>query len=51
MGEDDQTMSNVLNPFFFKILFIFLEGEGERREGEKHQCVVASQGPPARNLA
>ena len=33
--------------FFLKILFIFLErrGEGER-EGEKHQCVVASHISP-----
>ena len=27
--------------FFFKILFIFREGKGERK-GEKHQCMVAS---------
>ena len=32
--------------FFLKILF-FREGKGEReREGEKHQCVVASHIPP-----
>ena len=33
--------------FFFKILFIFRQRgmEGER-EGEKHQCVVASHVPP-----
>ena len=30
------------------LLFIyFYRGEGERREGEKHQCVVASCGPPS----
>ena len=37
---------------FFKILFIFRQRrrEGER-EGEKHQCVVASHMPPTRDLA
>ena len=30
--------------FFFKILFIF-------REGEKHQCVIASHVPPTGDLA
>ena len=28
--------------FFFKILFIFRERREGEREGEKHQCVVAS---------
>ena len=31
--------------FYLKKLFIFREREGER-EGEKHQCVVASHMPP-----
>ena len=39
---------------FFKIifihLFIFREGKGER-DGEKHQCVVASHVPPTGDLA
>ena len=40
---------------FKKVLFIYLffreeEREAER-EGEKHQCVVASGVPPAENLA
>ena len=37
---------------FFKILFIFRvrRWEGER-EGEKHQCVVASSIPPTGDLA
>ena len=37
---------------FFKILFIF-RGKGREggREGEKHQCVVASQAPPTGDLA
>ena len=35
---------------FLKIL-VFLEGKGERREGEKHQCVVAFRAPPTRDLA
>ena len=34
--------------FFFKILFILFlnRGEEREREGEKHQCVVASHVPP-----
>ena len=33
-------------------LFIFKErGREEEREGEKHQCVVASQAPPTGDLA
>ena len=38
--------------FFLKILFIlfFREGKG-RREGEKHQCVVASRTPATGDLA
>ena len=38
---------------FLKILFIlFLEkGRGGEREGEKHQCMVASHTPPPRNVA
>ena len=33
--------------FFFKILFIYFQTEGKGgREGEKHQCVVASHVPP-----
>ena len=31
-------------------LFIFREGKGEK-EGEKHQCVVASHEPPTGDLA
>ena len=36
--------------FLKKTLFIFREGKGERK-GEKHQCVVASPGPPTGDLA
>ena len=38
--------------FFFLIFleFIFREREGER-EGEKHQCVIASRVPPTGDLA
>ena len=38
--------------FVLKILFIFRENgkEGEK-EGEKHQCVVASHMPPTGDLA
>ena len=39
--------------FYVKVLFIFLErGEGrEKKEGEKHQCVVSSYAPPNGDLA
>ena len=39
--------------FLKKILFIyFLErGKGREKEGEKHQCVVASHMPPTGDLA
>ena len=42
-------------PVFFNILFkyfiyVFLERKGGR-EGEKHQCVVASRMPPTGDLA
>ena len=37
---------------FFKILFIFLERDREgEREGEEHQCVVASHTPLTGELA
>ena len=36
-------------PFLRKGLFTFREGKG-KREGEKHQCVVASRVPPAGDL-
>ena len=41
----------VLFYFFKDVIYLFLErgGEGER-EGEKHQCVVASRAPPAGNM-
>ena len=37
---------------FLKILFIHFRQRGREteREGEKHQCVVASQVPPTRDL-
>ena len=38
----------------FKKDFIYLLGRGERegeREGQKHQCVVASHAHPTRDLA
>ena len=50
------TLCNKIFPFFFFFsplrfyLFIFREGKGER-EGEKHQCVVASRALPTEDLA
>ena len=41
-----------LHSFFFKILFLFRErGREGEREGEKHQCVLASLMPPTGDLA
>ena len=38
--------------YLFIYLLIFRErGKEEEREGEKHQCVVASHMPPTRDLA
>ena len=45
----------MLNVFFkFKMLFFFISRERGRegkREGEKHQCMVASHADPTENLA
>ena len=45
-----QVKSPSINFIFFSKDFIFRAGEGER-EGEKHQCVVASRAPPTGDLA
>ena len=39
--------------YFFKyFIYLFLDRvEGKEREGEKHQCVVASHAPPTGPLA
>ena len=37
--------------FLKKIMFIFKEGKGVRKKGEKYQCVVASCAPLAEDLA
>ena len=40
-----------LTVFKKDFLYLFLErGEGKKREGEKHQCVVASCMPPTGDL-
>ena len=42
------------DPFFIflKIIFLFRDrGREGEREGEKHQCVVASRTPPTRDLS
>ena len=42
---------NFLSFFLNEFICLFLEtGEGKEREGEKHQCVVASRAPPAGDL-
>ena len=49
----DKTIGSA-SVFFFKIfIYLFLErgGKEREREGEKHQCVVTSHMPPARDLA
>ena len=38
--------------YFKDFIYLFLErGEGGEREGEKHQCVIASCAPPTGDLA
>ena len=45
-------VTTYLCALFFKILFLFRErGREGEREGEKHQCVVASCVPPSGDLA
>ena len=39
---------------YLKIFYVFIfrqKGRGKEREGEKHQCVVASRAPPTGDLA
>ena len=49
--EDKFTKSKTVSWFLcFLRFYLFLEGKGEK-EGEKHQCVVASCMPPTRDLA
>ena len=40
-----------LSLLFFKILFIYFQRQGGRKEGEKHQCMIASCVPPTGDLA
>ena len=45
-------MDNPLLYFLLKILFIYFQREGKGgREGEKHQCVVASRAPSVGDMA
>ena len=47
---DGNACGVILVLFYF--IYLFLErGEGREREGEKHQCVVASGVPPTGDLA
>ena len=46
------TLRNASNLFLRFYLFIFRErGREGEREGEKHQCVVASSAPPTGDMA
>ena len=48
----NQSRQNRLVVFFKYFIYLFLErGREGDREGEKHQCVVASCAPPTGNLA
>ena len=41
----------IIRCIFKDFIYLFLErGEGKKREGEKHQCVVASHEPPTGDL-
>ena len=46
-------MGTLYFSFYKKILFIYFRERGSEgeREGQKHQCVVASRVPPTRDLA
>ena len=44
-------MSMMILLLFFKYLICLFLERGERKEKEKHQCVVASHAPPTRDLA
>ena len=46
-----QLVKTVFLFIFFKDLFILDRGREGEREGEKHQCVVASHVPPTGDLA
>ena len=47
-----KTQEKNLNYFFKDFIYIFLEvGREGQKEGEKHQCVVASHMPPTGGLA
>ena len=48
----DQDIGVLQATIFFKdFIYLFLEEEKGGREGEKHQCVVASHAPPTGDLA
>ena len=49
---DTWASSGFLYTFKKDFIYLFLgRGEGREKEGEKHQCVVASHTPPTRDLA
>ena len=47
------SLSKINKHVYFKdFIYLFLErGKGGEREGEKHQCVIASCAPPTGDLA
>ena len=52
IGFNESALLKCILEVFFLIVFIFVErGREGEREGEKHQCVVASHVAAARDLA
>ena len=46
-----QVVKGYMKHFFKYFIYLFLERvEGKEKEGEKHQCVVASRMPPTGGL-
>ena len=52
MGQEKLWDRRKVFLFFKDFIYLFAErGEGKKKEGEKHQCVVASSVPPTGDLA
>ena len=46
MEKRPSQLQSYRNFFFFLGFYLFIFGERGRREGEKHQCIIASHSPP-----